>query len=167
MERPHLLHEVSQLPPHYLPPHLRQMVRMPMMARHPQPGRSSPGGPAGLPPYQYPEIHRTALEKQLAAPSMPPMPRVVLQKPPTPQPIEPIAEKPESREPTPVTDRPEKEENPSSPDKQDTGDDVNKIDEPVKHIKEEIREVHPREEGSVFGGLVSYFSSQREDDIDT
>lgn len=156
MERPHLLHDVSQLPPHYLPPHLRQICRMPMM-RHPQPGRSSPGPPL---PYQYPEIHRTALEKQLAAPSVPPMPREALQKPPTPQ---PIAEKPDGQ-PEVHTPTPEKEI--PSPEKDDTGDNVNKTDEPVKHIKEEIKE-GPREEGSVFGGLVSYFSSQREDDIDT
>lgn len=43
---------------------------------------------------------------------------------------------------------------------------LSKTEEPPNKSSTENEGGAPREEGSVFGGLVSYFSSQREDEMD-
>lgn len=178
------------LPPHYMPigqnPHLRPPIRphygMGLPMRHPMPERSSPSQPPmRLPPhYAHPPMpqHPPADLHRLVDKPPPSLPRepvlspqqspVSLSKEDTPE--EPPKVKVEAPEPTPpasengagsrlspipmtaepVASKPAVEE-------EEKGEDVEKESEKVEPPP-------PREEGSVFGGLVSYFSSQREDD---
>ncbi|XP_068632975.1 remodeling and spacing factor 1 isoform X2 [Battus philenor] len=152
-ERP-LMHDQMQYLQH-MRPQVRPPYGMPMI-RHPQPGRSSPNSM----PYHYPDMR--TIDKQLP-PTQPNREQPPMKSPDTQKEVESPKD----------ADTEETEENqPSSPPETKPTfmriENVNKS-EPLKaleQIKVEEEASEPREEGSVFGGLVSYFSSQREDELD-